>query len=281
MAGSIIHRLAAPLRAGPKSWLFRLVLGLLLLLCLVQLARLIWLLVTPFGPVGDWQGRSVNAMPATARQALFSNFDPHFREGVSNAGGPATVTSLQYTLYGIRMNVGSGGGSAIIAGSDGVQNSYAIGEEISDGVKLAGVEFDHVLLDRGGRTELLYLDQSVPAQTAGAQPNTPAPSTPPAAPGSAPETPTADTIKSSVGFAPRNVNGKITGIVLAPQGDGAIFNAAGFQNGDIVTEFNGRAIRSAADIEALRGAIRPGAKLSVMVERGANTVPIVINLDNQ
>lgn len=281
MAGFIFNRLATSLRARTTPPLYRIGMAVLLVLLLVQLARFLWLLITPYGPVGDWQMPAAKALPPSARYALFTSFDPHFRQGASS--GPASVTSLQLTLYGTRMNVGSGAGSAIIAGSDGVQEVYFTGDEVADGVRLAGIAFDHVVLDRGGVQELLYMDQSIPAQTVGGNPSqgsSPAGQNEQKPQAGPPAKPTAEMIKSAVAFAPRNVNGKVTGIVVAPQGDAAMFRTAGFRDGDIIIGFNGRAIRSTADIEALRTAIRPGARLAVEIERGSQKVPILIDLDN-
>ena len=41
-------------------------------------------------------------------------------------------------------------GSAIIAGPDGVQKAFAVGETVAQGVTLAAVGADHVELSRGG-----------------------------------------------------------------------------------------------------------------------------------
>src|SRR3546814_4797376 len=37
-----------------------------------------------------------------------------------------------------------------VAGPNGVQNSFAVGEEIMPGVVLKAVAFDHITIDRGG-----------------------------------------------------------------------------------------------------------------------------------
>src|SRR3546814_7245708 len=71
-------------------------------------------------------------------------------------------------------------------------------------------------------------------------------------------------------------NGQVTGLVLSPKGAG--FQNAGFQSGDIVTQVNGRPIRSAGDLQALQNQIVPGARISLMVERGAAVVPIALTL---
>jgi general secretion pathway protein C len=240
----------------------------------VQIARLLWVVITPVGPLGDWRGRAVDVVPAEARASLFSGFDPFFRSDASPTGADS-VTALNLTLFGIRANAASGGGSAIIAGEDGVQVSYGVGEEVIPGIILDSVAFDHVILSRGGVKESLYIDQSVPAETVGASPVT----------GSAPAAPApatndvglnAETLQKSIGFAPRNEGGRVTGLVLQPRDDGTVLRIAGFQPGDIVVAINGRAVSSPSDIASQ---LRPGARLSIEVERGGLKVPIALNLE--
>ena len=152
-------------RALPMPRPYSVLLGILAFLLMVQAIRLVWLVITPSGPVGDWQAAQVQVLSPQSRVALFRSFDPFYR-GVP-AASANIVTSLQLTLFGVRMNVGSGLGSAILSGPDGVQESYVAGAEIMPGVKLDTVHFDHVVIDRGGVKESLYLDQSVPAETVG------------------------------------------------------------------------------------------------------------------
>lgn len=258
--------------------LYPVLLGILAVLLAVQAIRLIWLVATPFGPMGALQTRDVEVLSAQSRLSLFSSFDPFFRSGPAATAN--VVTSLQLTLFGIRMNEGSGLGSAILAGPDGVQESYAVGDEIMSGVTLNTVQFDHVIIDRGGVRESLYLDQSIPAETVGTddgstdQPGGSAPSV-------AGNMPSADMIASAVDLSPRNAGGKVTGIVVSPRGEGELFRAAGFQDGDIIVSVNGQPVSSTSDIATLKRQIVPGARLSVEVERGADTVPITINMGAQ
>lgn len=242
---------------------------LLALLLLIQTIRLVWLAVTPLGSIGDYQADEVQLLSPQARLALFSSFDPFFRSGAEQTAN--VVTSLQLTLYGIRLNEGSGLGSAILAGADGVQENYAVGDEIIAGVTLDTVKFDHVIINRSGVRESLYLDQSIPAQTVGTDD--------PVAPISL--TAAANEIPGVASLAPRSEQGRVTGIVLSPLGDGSLFNSAGFRNGDIIVSINGNPVGSTGDIESLRSQIRPGARLSVEVERGADRVPIAVNLGAQ
>jgi general secretion pathway protein C len=241
---------------------------ILAVLLAVQGARLFWAVVTPVGPLGAWRAAPVNVVPASARPALFSGFDPFFRNDAA-VSGASNVTSLNLTLFGIRSNASSGGGSAIIAGEDGVQNSYGVGEEVAPGVILDAVAFDHVILSRDGVKESLYLDQSVPAETVnpsdGARPDP--------APGTALN---ADSLQKAIALAPRNEGGRVTGIVVQPRDDGTMLRMAGFEPGDIIVAVNGRPVATAADIASQ---FRPGARLSVEVERGGSKVPIAINLE--
>lgn len=254
-------------RSVPVAYLL---IGLLAILLAIQIARIFWVLVTPVGPLGDWRARTVDVVSPEARISLFSGFDPFFR----NDTAPTTdsVTALSLTLFGIRANASSGGGSAIIAGEDGVQNSYGVGEEVMPGVVLDAVAFDHVILSRGGVKESLYLDQSVPAETVG--------TTPAVGPTTSPATNSvslnAESLQKSIGFAPRNEGGRVTGLVLQPRDDGTMLRIAGFQAGDIVVAVNGRPVSSAADIASQ---LRPGARLSIEVERGGSKIPIALNLE--
>ena len=258
-------------RSVPVAYLL---IGLLAVLLAAQTARLLWAIVTPVGPLGDWRWRSVDVVPAEARISLFSSFDPFFRTEMSTAGSNS-VTALNLTLFGIRANASSGGGSAIIAGEDGVQYSFGVGEEVMPGVILDSVAFDHVILSRGGVKESLYIDQSVPAETVGTQPSPTAASgeTAPPTVGAALN---AETLQKSIGFTPRNESGRVTGLVLQPRDDGTMLQIAGFKPGDIVVAVNGRAVSSASDIA---NQLRPGARLSIDVERGGSKVPISLILE--
>jgi general secretion pathway protein C len=247
----------------------------LILLLIIQIARLFWSIVTPIGMYGEWQARRPAILAPAARQALFAAFDPFFR--TENAGGAAQVTGLALQLFGTRMNEGSRQGSAIIATPDGVQSSYVAGDEIMPGVVLKQVAFDHVVIDRGGMVESLFIDQS----GATGEPPLPAPGGPPA-PAGAPAPPsgppagplTAAMAVRDIAFQPRSEGGRVTGIIVSPKGGGEGFARAGFEAGDILTQINGRPVLSASDLDGLKGQLKPGGHLFFMVERGAATVPV-------
>ncbi|MET0180964.1 MAG: type II secretion system protein N, partial [Novosphingobium sp.] len=195
--------------------------------------------------------------------------------------GAGTVTSLALTLFGVRVNAATGGGTAIIAGADGVQQVYRVGTEVMPGVILAEVHFDHVGLSHNGSTELLYLDQSKPAASAQAALAT-APATsvvqdqaaPPAAPGPL----TVGAVRQGISFQPRSENGRVTGLEVSAGGDGGAFRAAGFQAGDVITTVGGRPVAGPADAAALASQLRPGSSVAVTVRRDGQQLPLAITL---
>lgn len=237
----------------------------LLALLAVQSARLMWALVTPIAPLGAWTP-AAPTLPSDPA-SVFAAFDPFYRVSGAQPSGPAAVTSLQLTLFGTRIDGAQGGGSAIVAGPDGEQKSVAVGEELAPGVTLKAVAFDHITLDRGGAAEDLFLSQSDAAGASAGAPAGPPPErvtpgpppagaplppgvTPPGAatapprPAAAPSPPP----RADISAIPRIEGGRISGLTLRGTGG---YRAAGLQDGDVVTQVNGRAISGMSDIDRL------------------------------
>ena len=242
----------------------------------VQAARLIWTVLTPLAPIGDWQPVKTQMVPLAERPPLFGGFDPFFKTQVSSTNAEI-VTSLPLTLYGIRTNEAAGGGSAIIAGADGIQASWTVGETIMPGAVLHAVAFDHVVISNNGVLEKLFIDQSVPAENV----TPPLPSA--SAAGSAPvgansgaSKLNAQNLQQSIGFAPRSEGGRVTGLVVSAKDDGTMLSIAGLQKGDIITAINGRPVSAPSELAAQ---LRPGARLTLDVERGAQKIPVAIILE--
>ena len=220
---------------------------LLLILIAVQAARLVWTLVTPVGPIGDW--RPAGAIAAPGGDAALAEFDPFFR--LSAGGGPAAVTALNLKLYGVREDRATGRGSAIIALPDGTQRSFAVGEEVMPGVRLTQVGFESVTIDRNGVAEQIFLDQSEPAPpTAGAPPMAP-PMAPPSRP-----------VQAVPNASP------------TPPAPAAPRPLAGMAPGDIIVSVNGQPVGSQG--EALAAVRAAGGTVNVIVNRGGRAVPIPV-----
>lgn len=271
------------LRRVPRTTVYTALELALLSLLALQSARLIWAIVTPVDPVGDWRtAESLRRLPPTSG-AL--GFDPFFR---LSGGGTAIVTSLNLQLFGVREDRASGRGSAIIAIPDGTQHSFAVGDEIMPGVRLVAVGFDSVTIDRGGTAEQLFLDQSQPAemvapgrpQVGAGQPEgvIPMPALPPPPPppqGTATPTPAPNPVNLSgqVRYQPRLDNGRVSGVTVNPSGSGDAFRAAGLRPGDVIVAVNGQRVTSADQARSLAGRIR-GNSVAVEVERGGETVSL-------
>jgi general secretion pathway protein C len=272
-------RARAILRRVPVTKVYSGVELLLIALLAVQCARLVWVVLTPVGPVGVWRPEQGNI--AGSPQAILRGFDPFFRISGGDAAGPTVVTTLQLTLFGTRVDEAQGGGSAIIAGPDGVQQSISVGQEIMPGVRLKAVAFDHVTIDRGGASEDLFLVQPEQAPAA-----VDAPAGAPLTGGGGAPVPTAPgakgitfaQMKSDIGFIPRIDNGRVSGLTVRAQGAGAGFRAAGLRDGDVVTQIGGRPVSGQADIERIGAQYAKGGTLSITVERGGDTIPLAITI---
>jgi general secretion pathway protein C len=259
---SLLSRWSPRARPAPRAALYLVVEGLLIVGIAWAAAALFWTLVRPMGPVGRWSagGKAV----AAADPLILTRFDPFFR---TSATGPTAVTSLPLKLFGTRLDQAMGRGSAIIATPDGLQSSYAVGDEIVPGVKLKSVAFDSVTIERGGVSEQLFLDQSVAAS----QPGTPGM----AALGSpSPTTLTPQSAGAGIAFTPRMEKGSVTGFVVAPKGTGEAFGASGLQQGDVVTQINGLTVKSADDATRAIGNLPLDGRISFTVDRGGKTVVV-------
>jgi general secretion pathway protein C len=265
------------IRRLPRTDLYSLAEILLLALLAWQTARLVWALLVPLGPLGDWRPPA-GPDAARGRATLASGFDPFFR--LASGNGPAVVTSLQLTLFGVRVDEASGRGSAIIAGPDGVQASYAVGDEILPGVTLKTVGFDNVVISRNGADETMFLDQSNAAPVA-------APGSAQAIENNALLAPSASAqpvsladLRTGITVAPRSSHGRVTGLAVRA-GTGDAFARAGFRPGDVIAAINGRPVASPDDLQRAAATLAAGGSLSLGVERGADVVPLTISISGR
>ena len=246
-------------RISPKLPYSVLIVVLIALLA-VQCARIIWAVATPLGPVGPWR-------PATGAVAfdetLLTRFDPFFRLPGSTV--PGVVTNLSVKVFGIRLNQASGQGSAIIETPDGVQSSFAVGDEVLPGVKLKSVAFDSITLDRGGAPEQVFLDQSVAA---------PVPQ-----PGDAATAVAGSALANEIAFTPRIENGKSTGLVVSPKGSGAAFTAAGLKAGDVLVGINGQGIKSIEDVMGVVQTTAAGGSVTLSIDRGGKAMTLTAKVN--
>jgi general secretion pathway protein C len=77
-----------------------------------------------------------------------------------------------------------------------------------------------------------------------------------------------------INFVPRMEKGVVTGFQVAPKGSSDVFTASGLQQGDIVTQIDGTAIRSAEGAIAAINGLAPGARVSFTVDRGGQSIVV-------
>ena len=237
---------------------------LLAVLFAVLVARALWAVLAPGGPVG--------APPPAATQsadaATLARFDPFFT-AAGNAG-PIVVSDLAIDLYGTRVDNVSGRGSAIMAADGGEQRSFAVGDEVMPGVTLHSVAFDSVTISRGGVLEQLFLDQSVPAE--GIRLASPATAPEPAAQAAtARVTPRVDAVRldAELSMQPLVNGGRVSGARLGAASGGQLLNELGLREGDVLVSVNGVRVDDAARSKGL-GELAGGAGTVVLeVRRGA------------
>jgi len=269
------------LRRLPRTTWFSVLEIILIFLLAVQCARLVWAVVTPVGPIGDWRSDAGVPTLAAPDMALFETFDPFFRlEG----NGRVVVTDLDVRLFGVRQDQASGRGSAIIALPNGEQDSFSVGDEIMPGVTLESVDFDFVTILRNGSSEQIFLDQSTasaaspqPQESLGAATSRAATSAQSARTSSRPaqsggQRITPSQLASGTQISPRREGNRLTGIVLQPSGeDDAALRAAGFEPGDVIVSINGERIQEMGQAVSFANNLGTGDRF-VQVERNGETV---------
>ncbi|MGB7406750.1 MAG: type II secretion system protein N [Pacificimonas sp.] len=236
----------------------------LMLLVAIAAARLIWAVVEPVGPIGEWAGTV--RLPSAPTQD-FSALDGVF--GISASDDPVAISQGDVELFGVRMNLGSGRGGAILQAGDDPQASFRVGEEIAPGITLFAVAQDHVILERGGARERLYLDQSAPAERVAVR------SQPPQQLADSAATP-ADAIASEFSFSPRLDDGE--GVSIRPAGAGQLFRQLGLRPGDILMSVDGSGIANADAARNAIGRLVPGDSVAIVIERGETTVPVTLKV---
>ncbi len=201
-------------------------------------------MVTPVGPFGTLPLLTIRRLPP---QAL-AGFDPFGRTG---AAAPTAVTGLDLTLFGVRLDRGSGRGGAIIGGNDGVQRNYSVGDMVVPGVTLAAVAFDGVSLDRGGVREQLFLDQSRKQSPSATAPGV--------------------SLTRDVRFFAAT-----DGVALEPAGRSGAFAAAGLLPGDVLQRIDGRRVTGIAQALDIAVNVHAGEPLPLVVKRRDREVTISI-----
>lgn len=147
---------------------------IVLLVCLATLAaRLVWLLVDPFGSVGHMARPDAapggHTSPAALAQApdldilrRINPFAPIGRAPLFDALDEAPETSLDLKLIGTRATTEPEGSTAIIVMPDNRQGVFLIGDEVLRGVEVRRILVNRVILERNGQLESLVQGVDAP-----------------------------------------------------------------------------------------------------------------------
>ena len=253
--------LSFPNRDRLRHWPALLEAALVLLLAL-QAARLVWVLLTPAGPLGP----SAPAVLPAPLPAL-SGRDPFFAGAVA-ATGPASAGLEGWRLFGLRND--AHGGSAILAMDTAAQAAYLPGDELAPGLVLDSVAADHVLVREGGSFRRLDLPlqqgpQATPSPAASALAS--------AAPTAADIDPARLLARS--GLKQLDENGRGAGYTLMPQADGPLLRQAGLQPGDVLLRVNGQPLAPGTFAEVVEE-LKRNPRATVEFQRGGQTHTVTL-----
>jgi len=295
------------LRSGRNSGRLAMVACALLVLVIVwQLARLAWLFVPADDASLAAPLRSAGTAPATPAVAvskwhLFGA--PPQRAAAAGPGAP--MTTLALSLRGTLAESDPRSGLAVIAGADGSERAWRVGDEVAPGVTLEEVHADRVILRHGGVQEVLALERHEVPAVASAKPGPAGASLRNTAPGTPAHVATAP-----ISFAPPNIahgaagnwqqtmdratgsdmaalarnvqvtpvidNGRIAGVRVGAAGDGALLGRLGLRPSDIVTAVNGVPVDSVERGRQILESLGNAGEVRVTVTRDG--MPTVVSV---
>ena len=193
-------------------------------------------------------------------------------------------TSLGLTLLGVTIADPAAGSRAIISGGDGPPRGYFVGEIITAAASLSAIEFDHVVLNVGGRLETLSFTKpgAVVAPAAGNGPDlknlipSANQSATPAAGSNDPDSVIAR-YRSAIEMDALGVMNRL-GLEATDQGYRITESAspgvqqAGFRAGDMVTSVNGKKVGDIAADQGYFDEVAASGKARVELLRDGETI---------
>lgn len=287
--------------AGTAAWLVCIALGALAAWLLTQLA---WLFVPKDDAAADARVVSAEAVPAGAPTRSIASW--HLFGDTPRASGASgeAASTLALILRGTVADRDPQAGFAVIAGADGIERSFRVGQEVVSGVRLSAVHPDRIVLSRGGAEETLRLPRDgnlAPADAVRATPATA--SSRDAQRGSGASAPASAmvarqnvTVSSEaqktlarlqqdpgelmkrVQAVPVLDGSRLTGVRIAPGTDAALVGLFGLRTGDVVTAVDGQAIDSPARGQQILSNLASARSTRVTVLRDGRPVEISVGL---
>jgi len=203
----------------------------------------------------------------------------------------APKTRLNLILRGLF--AAENGAFALISTGKGEEQIYKVGMKINPSTTINAIRTDSVVLDRGGRLEVLYLEGAEQSQKTGRS-----------------QQPTSSRLRNSgfqnsrAGVSGRKLGeqrarllknpqeamriariqpvmkqGKLSGYRVNPGGDPKLFNELGFKAGDLVKEINGIKVDDPTKIGTLMTQLTSANQLNVTVERRGRIENLLIEFN--
>ncbi|MBF0218730.1 MAG: PDZ domain-containing protein [Gammaproteobacteria bacterium] len=221
-------------------------------------------------------------------QAVVADAAPP-RAVVKASSAELVKTTLDLTLMGIFHHQDEPSYALIMRGKE-PDLPFHPGDEITSGAFLHSIERDHVVLERGGRLETLYLELDKPAPVAlRAQPQE-RPQAKPTEPVTPQSTTRYGEIRERLLKNPQDAinmakvrplleNGKMVGYRVNP-GNGRnrqLLDELGFIPGDVVTAVNGVSVIDPTQIGAVMNALTTSGTVTVTLKRNGAEETLSVN----
>jgi general secretion pathway protein C len=266
---------------------------LLIVACAYVLVELTWLFFPQSeDAVSTAQKKNLPPVNLQSQKNNFRNLTSSNIFGVSEkvaAPKPtrAPETRLNLTLKGLLAAMPMEMASAIISrGKNGKEDIFSVGDKMPDGVLIKEIHVDHVVLERGGRLEILKLQKESGLPNINSSMRRTANATPGSAgsPAAALNTIRKDILKNPTSFGdyalPMVVKekGRQIGYRLKPQSKGQLLSELGIQPQDVIIQVNGVKLNKPQNaISALRK-LTTAKDLNIVVKRNGAKVPLNISL---
>lgn len=297
------------LPGGPQRWrlwAMRSTNLLLIVLCAVSLARIVWALwpegetATQTPPLAAGQQRQANQadkalnMTGIYNAHLFGRVEANKPTTSETAPIDAPETRLNLVLTGIMAASETQQSRALIKDGSGKQRPYAVGDDLPGNARLSSIHSDRVILERAGRYETLRMEQKQDggSRTAGRSESRETRAVP--LPG--PADLSADTVaklstarreilqdpsKASqyIRIQPVYNQGQLKGYRLYPGKDRELFKDAGLRAGELLTSVNGVQLDDPTRALQMLTDLSQATEVNITLERAgqSRSLNIVLN----
>lgn len=261
-------------------------------LCVAQAVRIALLLLV--GPTLPLPATSASALSAGSTAGATAIADWHLFGATSTLQPTLAASSLALTLRGTFATAEPGDGLAFIAGADGRERSYAVGDTLPGDAVLEAVYVDYVVVRNGAQRERLPLSgrqlepagqpaQNNPVPSAAADPSggfltvMPVFGGPDLATARAALTPAVAALMDSANVLPVSENGRLIGVRLRVA-DPALLERVGLRGDDVITAVNGIPLDGPERRAELEAALRAGGVVTLTVRRDGTDRPVSVGL---